>query len=167
MDVIDYNGVGRWSRSAIQQRYTQYAAEAGSPTRDLSPLEHSERGRHWVYPVMHRVIAGVEAGDPACIRIGLEFIEEDAKFPFGKVLKANTARALRRASLTESQKQRVRRRVFSLLRAGHVPHEFREYAKLVRSVGFAAGEVPASPSSNPYVERFRSYFAAAAVRPGT
>ena len=167
MQVIDYNGVGRWSRSALEQRYGQYAAEAGVVPRDLSPLEHTERGRHRVYPVMHQVIDGIGAGDPACIRLGVEFIEEDAKFPFGKVLKANTARALRRASLSEAQKQRVRRRVFSLLRAGHVPHEFREYAKLVRSVGFAASDIPATPSPNPYVERFRSYFAAAAVRPGT
>jgi hypothetical protein len=167
MDVTDYNGVGRWSRTAIQQRYTQYAAESTSAIRDLSPLEYSERGRHWVYPVMQCVIDGIEAGDPACVRIGIEFIEDDGKFPFGKVLKANTARALRRAQLSDPQKQRVRRRVFSLLRAGHIPHEFREYAKLARKVGFTAAEVPVGTSPNPHVERFRSYFAAAAVRPGT
>ena len=80
-------------------------------------------------------------------------------FPFGKVLKSNTARALRRAQLTEPQKERVRHRVFSLLRAGHVPHEFREYAKLVRKIGFSADDVPVVGSPDRHVERFRRYFA--------
>jgi hypothetical protein len=158
MDVIDYNGEGCWSRAEVLTRYARYAAEMGIVARDLSPIEHSERGRHWVYPVMEKVIEGIKAGDPACVRLGIEFIEEDAKFPFGKTLKSNAARALRRASLSDEQKQRIRRRVFGLLRAGHIPHEYREYAKLLRKVGFDASEVPEVDASNPYVARFRSYF---------
>jgi hypothetical protein len=165
MDVTDYNGEGRWSRAEILARYGRYAAEVGIVPRDLSPMELSERGRHWVYPVMEKVIAGIEAKDPACVRLGIEFIEEDAKFPFGKILKSKAARALRRASLSEEQKRRIRRRVFGLLRAGHVPHEYREYAKLVRKIGFDASEVPEVNAANPYAARFQSYFEAAA-RPG-
>lgn len=161
MNLIDYNGEGRWSRDEILSRYARYAIEMGIAPRDLSPAEHSERGRHWVYPVMEKVIEGIEAGDAACIRLGIEFIEEDAKFPFGKILKSNTARALRRAPLSDEQKQRIRHRVFGLLRAGHVPHEFREYAKLVRKIGFDLGDVPEVAASNPYALRFRSYFEAA------
>jgi hypothetical protein len=162
MDVIDYNGEGCWSRGEILARYARYAAEMGIVARDLSPMEHSERGRNWVYPVMDKVIEGIEAGDLACVRLGIEFIEEDAKFPFGKRLKSNAARALRRASLSDEQKQRIRRRVFGLLRAGHIPHEYREYAKLVRKIGFDASEVPEVDASNSYVARFRSYFEVAA-----
>jgi hypothetical protein len=162
MDVIDYNGDGRWTRDAITSRYAAYAAELGVAPRDISPAEHSECGRHWVYPVMTKVIAGIEAGDPACVRLGIEFIEEDPKFAFGKILKSNTARALRRASLSDEQKRRIRRRVFGLLRDGYVPHEFREYAKLVRKIGFDASEVPEVDVANPFVSRFRSYFEAAA-----
>jgi hypothetical protein len=165
MDVTDYNGEGRWSRAEILARYARYAAELGIVPRDLSPMEHSERGRHWVYPVMMKVIAGIEAGDPACVRLGIEFIEEDAKFPFGKILKSNTARALRRASLSDEQRERIRRRVFGMLRAGHVPHEFREYAKLVKKIGFEAAELAEVPGKSERVSRFRSYLAAAA-RPG-
>ena len=40
---------------------------------------------------MMKVIEGIEAGDLACVRLGIEFIEEDAKFPFGKTLKSNAA----------------------------------------------------------------------------
>jgi hypothetical protein len=164
MDVIDYNGDGRWSRAEILGRYFRYAAEMGIVPRDLSPDEHSQPGRHWVYPVMDKVIAGIEAGDEACVRLGIEFIEEDAKFPFGKTLKSNTARALRRSLLSDEQKQRIRRRVFGMLRAGHVPHEYREYAKLVRKISFHISEVPHVAALNPFVARFRSYFEAAARR---
>jgi hypothetical protein len=162
MEVTDYNGEGRWSRSAILTRYARYAAEMGIAYRDLSPMEHSEEGRRWVYPVMDKVIHGITDGDPACVRLGVEFIEEDGKFPFGKSLKSKTARALRSASLSDEQKQRIRLRVFGLLRAGHIPHEFREYAKLVRKIGFDASDVPNVDESNPYAVRFRSYFQAAA-----
>ena len=165
MDVTDYNGEGRWSRAEILARYARYAVDLGIVPRDLSPMEHSERGRHWVYPVMEKVIAGIEAGDPACVRLGIEFIEEDAKFTFGKILKSNTARALRRASLSDEQRGRVRRRVFSMLRAGHLPHEFREYAKLVKKIGFEAADLGDVPGTSPRVSRFRSYLRAAA-RPG-
>ena len=92
MEVMDFNGEGRWSCSEILARYASYAAAMGIVSRDLSPREHSEGGRRWVFPVMEKVIDGIADGDPACVRLGVEFIEEDAKFPFGKTLKSNTAR---------------------------------------------------------------------------
>jgi hypothetical protein len=165
MEVIDYNGEGRWTRAAILERYARFAADAGVAPRDLSPMEHTERRRRWVYPVMEKVIDGIEAGDPACIRLGIEFIEEDAKFAFGKILKSNAARALRRASLTREQMQRIRRRVFGMLRAGIVPHEFREYARLVKKIGFSESEMGEVSGTSKRVTRFRSYLQAAA-RPG-
>jgi hypothetical protein len=162
MNITDYNGEGRWSQAGIIARYEQLAAELRITRRDLSPMEHSEGDRQWVYPVMEKVIEGIEAGDAACIWIGIEFIEDDAKFPFGKLLKSNTARALRRTGLSDDQKQRIRRRVFGMLCDGHVPHEFREYAKLLRKIGFDASEIPAGVTGNPFVQRFRAYFEAAA-----
>jgi hypothetical protein len=158
MEVIDHNGEGRWSRSGILSRYAELSKEQRIRPRDLSPMEHSQGDRRWVFPVMNKVIEGIEAGDTACIWIGIEFIEEDTRFPFGKTLKANTARALRRAPLTEEQKRRIRRRVFTMLRRGLVPREFHEYAKLVRAIGFDADDIPAGVSSNRFVERYRSYF---------
>jgi hypothetical protein len=158
LEVIDYNGDGCWSRAEILGRYARYVTEIGIVARDLSPSEREDRGRRWVYPVMMKVIEGIEAGDLACVRLGIEFIEEDAKFPFGKTLKSNAARALRRACLSDEQKQRIRQRVFGLLRAGHIPHEYREYARLVRKIGFDTSEVPVVDVSDPYVARFRAYF---------
>jgi hypothetical protein len=166
MELIDYNGDGRWSRKSILDRYARYAKELKIPHRDLTPTEHTERGRQWVYPVMKKVISGIEEDDAACIRIGIEFIEEDTKFPFGKILKSNTARALRRTQLTASQKQQIRCRVFAMLRSGIVPHEFQEYARLVKKIGFEAKDIGEVPGTSERVLRFRSYLLDAA-RAGT
>jgi len=164
MQIIDYNGVGRWSRDEILGRYAAYAREIGIEPRDLSPDESTDtnKGRRWIYPVMNRVIDGIAGGDPACIRLGIEFIEEDARFTFGKILKANTARALRRTSLSEDQKERIRQRVFAMLQTGIILHEYREYAKLVRKIGFKLSEVPDVDPANFYASRFHHYFEQAA-----
>jgi hypothetical protein len=136
MIVIDYNGTGFWSVDAVMKRHQQYARRFGmAASYDLSPSVHTANGRRWVYPVMDRVIEGIANGDRACAEIGVEFIEETASFPFGKILKSNTARALRRSALTDEQKERVRRRVVDMLCTGYLPREFREYAKLARKIG--------------------------------
>lgn len=161
MVVFDYNNrEGFWSLTAILARYAKYAAEMKITPRDISPREHSDGDRKWIYPVMDEVIEGIKAGDPACARIGVEFIEEDAKFPFGRILKSGTARALRRATLSDDEKQRIRRKVFDLLRRGIIPREFRDFAKLVRKIGFDVSEVPKVPESNRYAVQFRAYFLA-------
>jgi len=159
MTVFDYNGEGIWTREKVLARYSAYATKAQITPRDLSPDETSnDSGRRWVYPVMDKVIEGIAAGDQACIRIGIEFIEEDARFPFGKILKSNAARALRRANLTDGQKGQIRQRVFTMLRAGHVPHEFREYAKLVRAIGFDHEAICDIEPDSPYAARFLRHF---------
>lgn len=112
MEIIDFNGTGRWSLHAIQERYAAYARKLKvmSPL-DLMPTECEEHGRRWIYPVMVQVIEGIEKDDQACIVIGIEFIEVDERFSFGRGIKSNTARALRRAVLTSDQKERIRKRV--------------------------------------------------------
>lgn len=110
---------------------------------------------------MDRVIKGIGQGNAACIELGVEFIQEDRTFPFGRALKSNTARALRCAGLTAEQKERIRKRVIEMLIAGNTPREYREYAKLVRRIGVgdwwarAQGQVNLS---NPHVRRYYDYF---------
>jgi hypothetical protein len=84
---------------------------------------------------MEDVIYRIEGGDKAAVEIGIEFIEQDQKFPFGKILKSNTARALRRAELSNDQIERIRKRLVTMLLEGLVPHEYKEYAKLLRKIG--------------------------------
>jgi hypothetical protein len=162
MVLRDYNGSGRWSRKSILAYYDQLARRLRvAVPLDLRPMESVSADIQRVYPVMDRIIEGIGRGDVACIEIGVEFIEEDQTFPFGKRLKSNAARALRRAELTSRQKERIRKRVMEMLIAGYTPHEYRQYAKLARKIGLgewwaqAQGRVDLT---RPYVRRYHDYF---------
>jgi len=162
MAVIDYNGTGFWSVEEILNRYTTYVKKYNivAPS-DLSPTTHVEDDNRWIYPVMDRVIEGIEQGDLACAEIGIEFIEEDASFPFGQTLKSNTARALRRIQLTNDQSERIRLRVVGMLRAGYLPREYRQYAKLARKIGLgkALNQLKEEiPPDNPWAQHYLRYF---------
>jgi hypothetical protein len=159
-EIIDYNGEGAWARDAILTRYASYCRELKSEGLDLTPKEHVEGSRKWFYPVMEKVIAGIERGDQACKRIGIEYIEEDEKFPFGKILKSNTARALRRAELSKAEIERIRKLVIHMLIEGNVPHEFKEYAKLLKKIGIGDSEDYLRmhvKRENPYVMKYFEY----------
>lgn len=165
MPTRDYNGEGPWAAGAIIERYGRYAREHRlCSMTDLQPRTHAKGEDRWVYPVMERVIAGIEAGDPACAEIGVDFISEDASFPFGMVLKTKTARALRRAALTQRQQDRIRARVFDMLLREYLPREYREYAKLLRRIGLGncTGVLGKANGANPHVARYLKYFREAA-----
>ena len=163
MQIRDYNGSGHWSAAAVQARYADLARRHAIEPRPLAPKTYERGDTRWVYPVMDAVIEGILAGDPACAAIGVEFIEEDRKFPFGADLKARTARALRQNALADGLSIRIRRRVVDMLIAGNTPREYREYAKLLRRIGFRelwprldAGV----PRGNRHAMRYYRYFEA-------
>lgn len=163
MEIIDFNGEGFWSVEEISRRYTEYARVFDiTQPRELTPRTHSSGETKWIYPVMNSVVEGIEAGDPACAELGVEFIETSDSFHFGQIIKSNIARALRRTTLTESQKERIRRRVVEMLEAGYLPREFRQYSKLARKLGLRE-YMPrikqlAALSSNEWVRRYCAYF---------
>ncbi len=157
-DIRDYNGAGVWATAAVQARYQQYCdvLRVQFP-RLLEAREHREGKILWIYPIMEKVIQGIEENDAACIALGVDFVEEDDLFAFGKTLKSNTARALRRSQLTEEQKERLRERVITMLVSGIIPHEMREYTKLLRVIGVGKHWPRlegAIPRDNPFAMRF-------------
>ena len=157
---LDYNGVGIWSVEGIQQRYRKYTDALGVNPSQLTPKRHTTDGRTWVYPLMEEIINLIGAGDKAAIEIGIEFIQEDDHFVFGRVLKSNTARALRRASLTSDQQARIRERLVGMMLAGQVPHEWHEYKRLLRYVGLGSLWPMLENGvdrENPYVMRHYNY----------
>jgi hypothetical protein len=159
-NIIDYNGRGKWSRDEIQARYATYCRSLSISERNITPQELVQEDKKWIYPIMDKIIEGIEDGDPACKLIGIEFIEEDSKFPFGKTLKSNTARALRRTDLTDEDKERIRKRVVHLLLSGIIPHEYKEYAKLLKTIGlgkFREAIERDMNHDNPYVMKYRKY----------
>ena len=57
----NYNGEGRWSVEAVQERYREYCATLHiERSRTLSPREHREGDTQWFYPIMEEVIGGIE-----------------------------------------------------------------------------------------------------------
>jgi hypothetical protein len=119
---------------------------------------------------MWQVIERIEVGDKAAIEIGIEFIEEDDFFVFGRLLKSNTARALRRASLTEEQQNRIRKRLAAMILSGNVPHEFHEYKKLLRKIGLGSLWPTLDEDvdrENKYVMRYYDYLDRYARHTGT
>lgn len=136
MEVRDYNGEGIWSKDEIARRYRQYCREMDvEASIDLSPVEENQANVKWIYPVMYKVIEGIEKGDAVCRRIGVEFIEADGKFSFGRNIKYRTARALRRSQLTEGEKDRIRHRLVQMLISGKTTRVFKEHARLLRKIG--------------------------------
>jgi len=87
---------------------------------------------------MEQIISLIDARDKAAIEIGIEFIQEDDHFAFGAILKSNTARALRRATLTPEQRARIRERLVAMMLSGQVPREWHEYKRLLRHVGLGS-----------------------------
>jgi hypothetical protein len=157
---IDYNGVGIWSAEAIQKRYKKYADALGAAPSQLEPTRHTENGRTWVYPLMEKVIELIEAGDQAAIEMGIEFIQQDDYFVFGAILKSNTARALRRTSLTSEQQDRIRERLVGMMLSAQVPREWREYKRLLRHVGLGSlwpALEKGVDRENEYVMRYYKY----------
>jgi hypothetical protein len=157
-NVRDYNGSGPWSVSGVKTRYRQYCDLLHIANSRLpEAATHQEEDVVWIYPIMEDVIRGIEDGDAACIALGVDFVEQDSLFAFGKRLKSNTARALRWAHLTEEQKERLRERIVTMLISGIIPHEMREYAKLLRVIGLGEHRERLErdiPRDNPFAMRF-------------
>ena len=149
-------------QDAILDRYQKYIRLFGVQYPRILRAQESIVGeRKWIYPLMSSVIEGIRQHDRACIEIGVEFLESEEKFAFGKSLKSLNARALRQTSLTELQVKRVRNRVLQMLVAKMVPHEYREYSKLLRKVGLGdewdrvRDELDVT---NRWVKRYYDYF---------
>jgi hypothetical protein len=160
--IIDYNGVGFWSPSSVRQRYELYAQNLRvTSLKDLTPKTHEEAGKRWIYPIMEQVIEGIELDDPACVQIGIEFIEDSSSFPFAMILKSNTARALRRSHFTSDQEERIRKRVVEMICTGYLPREFRQYAKLAKKIGMKdwLPQIEREADlSNPWIKQYYIYF---------
>ena len=136
MEVRDYNGQGKWTGDEILNRYSIYCNDLNIlESIDLLPSTYTNQDVKWIQPVMYKVIYGIEKGDEACKLIGIEFIEEDQKSAFNRSIKIETVRALRRAKLDEKDKDRIRSRLIDLILASRIPHQYREYAKLLKKVG--------------------------------
>lgn len=157
-DIKDYNGAGEWSVQAVQARYRSYCEQLGiEDVPLLEPRLHKAEGKVWISPIMAEVIQGIDRGDKACIALGVDFVLELHHFAFGRKLKSSAARSLRRSPLTQEQQERLRDHVVTMLVSGIIPHEMREYNKLLRTIGVGEHWQRLDrdiPKDNPFAMRF-------------
>ncbi len=164
MSVHDYNGTGKWAVESVRARYAAYCLclNVVAPMA-IEPRIYVQGADAWVYPVMEVVIEGIKRGDAACAIIGVEFIEEDSKFPFGRTLKSKTARALRQTHLPQNLANRIKKRIASMLVTGNTPREYAEYARLLRKLGLDdiwPSMAANPPTGNRVAMRYYHYFKA-------
>ena len=104
----------------------------------------------------------IEKDDRVCKIIGVELVEENRTMPFGRILKSNTARALRRTSLDNNLQARLKNRIIGMLIKGKVPREYKEYAKLLRKIGIDRYDWQIIerhfPQDNIYTMKYYRYF---------
>ena len=162
--IIDYNGEGKWSMEQINLRYHNYCRQLKINPLNISPRTHKNlcSKKIWIYPVMYEIIKGIELEDRSCKIIGVELVEESNTMPFGRILKSNTARALRRTDLNYNLQERLRRRIIFMLINANVPREYKEYAKLLRKIGIDRENWRIIerhfPQNNPYTMKYYQYF---------
>jgi hypothetical protein len=153
------DGTGPWTHEAIRERYRR-ACRA----HRVQPQPWPDPGRPeacgWTARTMDVLAERMRQGDLAAADIGIEFIEEDGSFAFGRTTKGRVARALRHVPLTAAQKDRIRRRVVAMLARGYLPREFREYARLLRRIGpggFEREIERAAASGDPWIAWYGRY----------
>ena len=91
--------------------------------------------RRWTAGILRPLTDRMKRGDLAAAEIGIEMMEEDRGLAFGPIIKSNIPRALAKCSLTEPQKEQIRRRTVDMMLRNFLPKEFRQYAWLTRRIG--------------------------------
>jgi hypothetical protein len=134
---IDYNSEGKWSVTAVESRYTRLRTKLGNVTDfELKPRAYTNsRGMTWLYNIMESAVEGVRRGDPACIELSVEYIEDNVMGSYTGYIRERLARSLRHAELSNSQRTRLINVFLSQLARGYLHQEFREYSRLFKSLG--------------------------------
>lgn len=101
-------------------------------TFDLAgkPRAALERGAASFRAIWYNLADGVRAGDCACISLAVDFIEERHIVSYSGYARARMAHALRGATLSAQQRERLSSHFLSLLERGDKTPEFSAYLKL-------------------------------------
>lgn len=96
----------------------------------------------------------VATGDSLAIEDACRLISKDPKLPFGKLIKSNLARALRKAAkyVPEADRTRIVQRTASILSLEYCPREAEDYCKLVKHLGAAEARAVVE-TANPHDEK--------------
>lgn len=129
------------------------------------PANLSTHPAIWVSQLFDRVRAAIAAGDQTAVALACDLIASDTMtLSFGKIIKSNLARELRRTSgaLSASQRVQLIDALVKLLGLPFSPRELEDYAKLVRKLprDEYLSKVSSVETQNEKAARVRSYLLA-------
>lgn len=106
----------------------------GSRLRGYLPADGHENPAIWVGQTFGRVKSAVAAGDTQAISLACELIKLDPMLPFGKLIKSDLARALKKqvSKISASERTQVLSAAATLLSQEFAPRELEDYCKLIK-----------------------------------
>jgi hypothetical protein len=121
----------------------------------------------WLSQTFDKVRKAIVAGDTVAVSLACELIERDPMLPFGKLIKSELARALKKKVelLVASERAQILSATVKLLNQQYAPRELEDYCKLTKKLPEA--EYIAALSrvvpKNPKAEQFLAYLAQSAA----
>ena len=106
----------------------------GPRLRGYLPSDGHENPAIWVSQTFGIMKSAVASGDTQAISLACELIEQDPKLPFGKLVKSDLARALKKqiVKVIASERRQVLTATAKLLNQEYAPRELEDYCKLVK-----------------------------------
>jgi len=106
----------------------------GPRLRRFLPADGHENPAIWVGQTFGLVKSAVASGDTQAISLACELIEQDPKLPFGKLVKSDLARALKKqvSRVIASERRQVIAATAKLLNQDYAPRELEDYCKLIK-----------------------------------
>jgi hypothetical protein len=105
----------------------------GERVRGYFPQQAQDHPGIWVSQLFERVRSAIGAGDKVAVSIACDLMDQDPQLPFGKLVKSDLSRALRKHPefLLEAERRQVVNATVKLLALEFAPRELEDYAKLV------------------------------------
>jgi hypothetical protein len=106
----------------------------GPRIREYVPSDALDHPAVWVSQCFTALARAVAGGDARAISLACDLIDQDPKLPFGKLIKSDLARALKKQSqrLVVSERRQLLGATQKLLNLPYAPRELEDYGKLVR-----------------------------------
>ena len=120
---------------ATYQAKEKLLNQFGESIRSYFPTDRIEHEAIWISAVFDNLRASVAGGSPDAIDIAIFLIEKDPMWlPFGKLIKSDLARALKKnvAKISPAHREKIVAVVVRLLQSEHIPRELEDYAKLIK-----------------------------------
>jgi hypothetical protein len=105
----------------------------GERVRAYLPQPAQDHPGIWVAQLFDRVRSAIADGDKVAVSIACDLIAQDPHLPFGKLVKSDLSRALRKRPefLLEVERRQLIEATVKLLAIEFAPRELEDYAKLV------------------------------------